>query len=101
MTPNNQDMQSKQLEIQNKMLEVQKKLASIEVEGNAGGDMVKIVLNCRYEAKKVTIDPSVLMQSMQILGDLVASAITDATRKVESTIQAEMFKVLQGVNAAK
>lgn len=89
------------LEIQNKVSEIQKKLAALEIEGSAGGDMVKVILNGRYEARKVIIDPSLVNQPLQILCDLVASAITDATRKVESAAQAEMLKLFQGVDLPK
>lgn len=97
MSENNNanNIQSKTIEMQNKMVAIQKKLALLEIEGNAGGGMVTITLNGRYEAKKVVIDPSLLTQPMQILCDLVASAITDTTRKVEAAVQNEMLKSLQ------
>jgi DNA-binding YbaB/EbfC family protein len=88
-------MQSKSAEIQNKMKAIKEKLSSIEVEGESGGGMVKVILNGHYEAKQTIIDPSLLTQPIQILCDLVASAITDATRKVESAVQAEMLKLLR------
>jgi nucleoid-associated protein EbfC len=85
------------IEIQEKMNAIRSKLSSIEVEGSSGGDMVKIVLNGHYEAKQTIIDPSLLTQPVQILCDLVSSAVTDATRKVESAVQGEMLKLLQGI----
>ncbi|MBU0744976.1 MAG: YbaB/EbfC family nucleoid-associated protein [Gammaproteobacteria bacterium] len=94
---NTQDITDKSAEIQNKMSDAQKKLALIEVEGKAGTEDygIKVYLNGRYEATKVTIDPSVLEQPTQVVCDLMASAITDASRKAEIAIQNEMMKLFQ------
>jgi len=75
---------------------IQDKLSSLEIEGSAGGDMVKVVMNGRYEAKRTIIDPSLLNQPVQVLCDLVTSAVTDAAHKVESAAQSEMLKLFQG-----
>jgi DNA-binding YbaB/EbfC family protein len=91
-------IKNKSIEIQDRMSAVQKNLVTIEVEGNAGGDMVKITLNGHYEAKKVIIDPTLLTQPIQILSDLVAAAITDATRKVEAAVQNEMLSLFKGID---
>ena len=92
-----EDMKNKSMEIQNKMAETQKNLANITVEGKAGIENygVKVYLNGRYEATKVTIDPELLKQPAQILSDLIASAITDAAHNAEIAIQNEMLKVFQ------
>jgi len=84
-------------DMKNKMAETQKNLANITVEGKAGIENygVKVYLNGRYEATKVTIDPELLKQPAQILSDLIASAITDAAHNAEIAIQNEMLKVFQ------
>lgn len=68
-------------------------LASIEVEGTAGIENygVKISLNGRHEATRVIIDPQLLTQPAQVLCDLIASAITDASHKAEVAIQTQML----------
>lgn len=81
-------------EMNNKMQALQQQLAQLEIEGSSGGDMVKIVLNGRFEAKKVEIDPSLLTQP-QVLCDLIASAITATARKVEVAAHNIMLKSFQ------
>ncbi len=85
-------------EMQNKMMEMQKKLASLEVEGSAGLDsyLVKVCLNGRYEAVRVTVDPLLLSQTVEVLNGLLAAAITDAAHRTEAAIQREFMNAMQG-----
>lgn len=59
----------------------QQRLADEEVTGESGGGMVKILLNGRYEARRVEIDPSIL-DDKEMLEDLIAAAINDASHKI-------------------
>ena len=70
--------------MQDNMKKAQEQLATIEVEGQSGGGMVKIVMTCRNDVKRVSIDPSV-MDDREMLEDLVAAAVNDAVRKAEVT----------------
>lgn len=81
-------------EMKEKMEEIQSMLLSIEVVGSAGTDglAVKVHLNGRYEATKVVIDPQLLAEKPTLVSELVASAITSASRKVEETIQSKMLE---------
>ncbi|HLA35403.1 MAG TPA: YbaB/EbfC family nucleoid-associated protein [Rhodocyclaceae bacterium] len=76
-------------QMQNTMAKAQEELAAIEVEGQAGAGAVKIVMTCKYDVKRVTIDPSV-MDDKEMLEDLIAAALNDATRRVETTTQEKM-----------
>ena len=89
-------LQKKSLEIQDKMQTTQQKLASITRTGEAGAGLAKVTINGRYECVKVIIDPT-LKDNMQVMADLIASAVTDATRKIEKVVQGEMFSLLQGL----
>ena len=85
-------------EMQANMEKVQEELASTEVEGEAGGGMVKVVVTCKYEVRRVTIEPSLMNDDKDMLEDLVAAAFNDANRKVERTVQEKMSSVAGGLN---
>ena len=71
-------------QMQDNMKRAQEELALTEVEGQAGAGLVKVVMTCRHDVKRVTIDPSLLAEDRDMLEDLVAAAINDAVRRVES-----------------
>ncbi len=81
-------------QMQAKMQEMQEKLAEIEVSGEAGAGMVKVVLNGKGYAKAVAIERSLMKEDdAEILEDLIAAAINDAKAKLE-TQSAEQMKGL-------
>jgi DNA-binding YbaB/EbfC family protein len=84
-------------QMQDNMRKVQESLATIEVEGQSGAGMVKVVMTCRHDVKRVTIDPSLLADDKEMLEDLVAAAMNDAVRRVESTVQEKMAGVTAGL----
>jgi DNA-binding YbaB/EbfC family protein len=84
-------------QMQDNMKKVQEQLASIEVEGQSGAGLVKVVMNCRNDVKRVTIDPSLLADDKDMLEDLVAAAVNDALRKAEQTSQERMAAVTAGL----
>lgn len=83
--------------MQENMKKMQDQLASVEVEGQSGGGMVKVTITCRYDVKRVKIDPSLLGDDKDMLEDLVAAAMNDAVRKVEATSQEKMGAVTAGM----
>src|SRR5205823_200388 len=72
-------------QMQDNLKRAQEELARIEVEGQAGAGLVKVVMTCRHDVKRVSIDPSLLGEAKDILEDLVAAAMNDAVRRAEST----------------
>lgn len=71
-------------EMQEKMQSMQEELATMEVEGSAGGDMVKVTLNGKGMMVSVSIDPSLIKEDEgDIIEDLVMAAHNDAKGKVE------------------
>tara|TARA_B100001013_G_scaffold23804_1_gene13198 strand:+ start:1893 stop:2216 length:324 start_codon:yes stop_codon:yes gene_type:complete len=91
---NFQDMMEKAQKMQKKMQEIQESLASLEVEGTAGGGMVKIVMNCKNEVKKIELDPSIIKQEeKQMMEDLIVAALNDAKIKAEEKSKEEMAKL--------
>ncbi|MFN0317930.1 MAG: YbaB/EbfC family nucleoid-associated protein [Burkholderiales bacterium] len=84
-------------QMQDNMRKMQEQLASMEVEGQAGAGMVKVVMTCQHDVKRVTIDPSVMGDDKDMLEDLVAAAINDAVRRVETTKQEKMGGMTAGL----
>ena len=84
-------------QMQENMKRMQEQLATIEVEGQSGAGMVKVVMTCRHDVKRVTIDPSLLKDDKDMLEDLVAVAFNDAVRRVEATIQEKMGGMTSGL----
>lgn len=84
-------------QMQENMKKVQEQLAQTEVEGQSGGGMVKVVMTCRHDVRRVQIDPSLLAEDKDMLEDLVAAAMNDAVRKVESVTQERMGGFASGL----
>ncbi len=84
------DLMKKAQEMQKKMQEIQKQIAEMEVIGQSGGGLVKIVVTGQHYAKRVTLDPTVLKEEKTVLEDLIAAAINDATDKIEKGTRDKM-----------
>ncbi|MDD2670635.1 YbaB/EbfC family nucleoid-associated protein, partial [Zoogloea sp.] len=82
-------------QMQDNMKKMQDSLGDIEVEGQSGAGMVKITMTCKHDVRRVVIDPSV-MDDKEMLEDLVAAAVNDAVRRVESTTQEKMSGFTSG-----
>lgn len=83
--------------MQENMKKAQEQLADIEVEGQSGAGLVKVIMTCRNNVKRISIDASLLADDKDMLEDLVAAAINDAVRKAEATSQEKMSKVTAGM----
>jgi len=81
--------------MQENLQKAQEEMANLEITGEAGGGLVQIVMTGRHEARRVSIDQSLLTDDKDMLEDMVAAAINDAAQKVEKTIQ-EKFSGLAG-----
>jgi DNA-binding YbaB/EbfC family protein len=84
-------------QMQQNMLKAQEELANVEVEGQSGAGAVKVVMTCKHDVKRVTIDPSV-MDDKEMLEDLIAAAVNDANRRAEQTMQEKMSGFTAGLN---
>jgi DNA-binding YbaB/EbfC family protein len=84
-------------QMQDNMRKMQEQLAQVEVEGQSGAGLVKVVVTCRNDVKRVTIDPSLLADDKDMLEDLVVAAVNDALRKAEQTAQEKMGSVTAGL----
>jgi nucleoid-associated protein EbfC len=78
---------------------VQAEIAALEVTGEAGGGMAKVVMTGKHEVRRVQLDASIISSDdKEMLEDLVAAAINDAVQKVERTTQEKMSNVMGGMN---
>ncbi len=80
------------------MQKAQEELANMEVEGQAGGGMVKVVMNGRHELRRVTLDDSLMQDDKEMIEDLLAAAVNDAVRRIEQETQEKMSGVTAGLN---
>ena len=83
--------------MQENMKQAQDAIAAMDVEGEAGGGMVKVVMTGRHDVKRVTIAPTLLSEDKDMLEDLVAAAMNDAVRKVEAASQQKMAGLTAGM----
>ena len=84
-------------QMQENMRRMQEQLATLEVEGQSGAGMVKVLMTCKHEVKRVTIDPSLLGDDREMLEDLVAAAFNDAGRRAEAAIAEKMGGMTAGL----
>ncbi|MEO8419016.1 MAG: YbaB/EbfC family nucleoid-associated protein [Methylophilaceae bacterium] len=84
-------------QMQENMKRAQAELANVEVEGQAGSGMVKVVMTCRNEVKRVSIDDSLMGDDKEMLEDLIVTALNDAARKAEATSQERMGGLMAGL----
>ena len=84
-------------QMQENMKKAQEELARIEVEGQSGAGLVKVVMTCRHDVKRVSIDKSLMGEDKDMLEDLLAAAINDAVRRVESTTEEKMSGLTMGM----
>ena len=83
--------------MQDNMKKAQEQLGQIEVEGLSGAGMVKVVMTCSHDVRRVSIDPSV-MDDREMLEDLIAAAMNDAVRRGEALSQEKMAGFTSGLN---
>jgi nucleoid-associated protein EbfC len=85
-------------QMQDNLKKAQDELATVEVEGSSGAGLVKVVMTCKHDVKRITIDPSLLADDKDMLEDLVAAAFNDGLRRAEETSQEKMGKLTAGLN---
>jgi DNA-binding YbaB/EbfC family protein len=85
-------------QMQEKMQAMQEEVANTEVTGESGAGLVKVLMNGRHDVKSVTLDDSLMSEDKDLLEDLLAAAVNDAVRKVESVSKDKMATVTGGLN---
>ncbi len=75
----------------------QEDLANVEIIGESGGGMVKVVMTGRHDVRRVTLDPALLKEEKEMLEDLLAAAVNDANRRVEQASQDKLAGLTAGM----
>jgi len=83
--------------MQDNLKKAQEELEHIEVEGQSGAGLVKVLMTCKHDVRRVQIDPSLLSDDKDMLEDLVAASFNDAIRRAEETSQEKMGKLTSGL----
>jgi DNA-binding YbaB/EbfC family protein len=83
--------------VQENMKKAQEAIAAMEIEGQSGGGLVKVLMTGRHDVKRVNIDPSLLGEDKDMLEDMVAAAINDAVRKIDAASQEKMSGLSAGL----
>lgn len=84
-------------DMQNKMAKMQEEIKQMEVTGEAGGGLVKVVVNGQHEARRVELDDS-LFDDKEMLEDLIAAAFNDANKRVAKASEEKMGSITSGLN---
>ena len=92
------DMLSKAKAMQEKMKEAQDQIKKIQVEGNAGGNLVKVTLSGDYELKSITISDSAKKESKDVINDLIIAAYNNAKENLKKKSAEELSKATGGLN---
>lgn len=90
------DLMKQAQEVQERMQELQAELAGMEVTGESGAGLVKVVMNGRHEVKRVELDDSLLGEDKTLIEDLLAAACNDAVHRVERAQQEKMSSLTSG-----
>lgn len=91
------DLMKQAQEMQERMQGIQEEIAALEVTGESGAGLVKVVMNGRHEVKRVMLDDGLLAEAKEVVEDLVAAACNDAARRVESLQQEKMSGMVAGM----
>ena len=91
------DMMKQAQKMQEKMQSMQADIARLEVQGESGAGLVKIVMTGRHDVKRVEIDDSLRTEDKEVLEDLIAAAVNDAVRRVEQNQKDKMSELTAGM----
>ncbi len=83
--------------MQQNIQRLQAELGKVEVTGESGGGLVKVTMTCKYDCKKIEIDPSLFDDDRDMIEDLVTAAVNGALKEVEKTTQERMRAATAGM----
>jgi hypothetical protein len=98
MSLNIQDMMAKMQELQSRMGDVQTKLRELETTAEVGGGMVSVTINGKQEVKRIKLEKSIVTpDDIELLEDLILSAVNKAIDQSQKMAQEEMGKATSGM----
>ena len=96
--PDFNDMLKKAKEMQDKMKKVQDDIKNIEVEGEAGGNLVKVIISGDYDLKSIIISDEAKKEKQEIINDLIIAAYSNARENLKKKSSEELSKITGGMN---
>jgi len=91
------DLLKQAQQVQEQMRVAQDEMARAEVQGESGGGLIRVVMTGRHDVRRVHIEPSLLSEDREVLEDLIAAAVNDAVRRVESLQREKMSQAAGGL----
>ena len=92
---NIQQMMQKAKVMQEKMAVLQAELADVEVNGAAGGGLVRVVMTCKGALRSINIDPSLIVATeKEMLEDMIKAACNDARAQADRKMSEETQKAM-------
>jgi len=85
-------------QMQAQMKKMQEEIQKLEVVGESGAGLVKVTMTGRHDVKSIVIDPELKEEGLDILQDLIAAAVNDAVRKVDTVNKEKMGGLTGGLN---
>jgi len=84
-------------QMQADMQKAQEEIANMQIEGQSGAGMVKVTMNGQHELLRVTIDDSLMSDDKEMLEDLIAAAVNDASQKLAVESKDKMSGLTAGM----
>ncbi|MBK6896071.1 MAG: YbaB/EbfC family nucleoid-associated protein [Alphaproteobacteria bacterium] len=94
---NFQQMMKQAQDMQLKIQQMQQKLTDVEVQGESGGGMVKVVMTCSGKLNRITIDSSLMNGDKETLEDLIVAAVNKATEAKDERIKSETKSMMESL----
>jgi nucleoid-associated protein EbfC len=91
------DAFKKAQQVQEGAKKLQEELEMMEIQGEAGGGMVKVFLSGNQEPRRVEVTPEALQEGAEVLSDLVLAAMKDAYNKSTATMRERMEELTSGL----
>ncbi|MCH7697146.1 MAG: YbaB/EbfC family nucleoid-associated protein [Proteobacteria bacterium] len=85
-------------QMQENLQKAQQEIAAMEVTGESGAGMVKVVMNGNHGVKRVEIEDSAIGDDKEMLEDLIAAAINDANKRIDKMSKEKMSGLTAGFN---
>ncbi len=92
------DIMQQAQQVQEQLQRARDEIMRLEVTGESGAGMVKVIMKGNHDIKRVEIDPALLRENKEMLEDLIAAAVNDANRRVEKETEGRMAQLTSGLN---
>lgn len=92
------DLMKQAQQMQADMQKAQEEIANMQIEGQSGAGLVKVTMNGQHELLRVNIDDSLMGDDKEMLEDLIAAAVNDASQKLAVESKGKMSGLTDGLN---